>query len=176
MIYLVTDTFPRQQARTQRFTLGVPRSFQVSPDGGRVAFLRSRGGADPVTCLWVLDVASGEERLIADPAEISPGSEADREEKARRERSRERASGIVSFAADAGLRTVAFGLGGRVYAGGPDRRGWPRPGSRPGLAGTRGRSEAGPGRAAGRLRARRRAPGDRLGQRAGHRGRGAGTR
>jgi dipeptidyl-peptidase-4 len=116
MIYLVTDSFPRQQARTQRFTLGVPRSFQVSPDGGRVAFLRSRGGADPVTCLWVLDVASGEERLIADPAEISPGSEADPEEKARRERSRERASGIVSFAADAGLRTVAFVLGGRVYA------------------------------------------------------------
>jgi dipeptidyl-peptidase 4 len=98
MIDLVTDTFPRQQARTQRFTLGVPRSFQVSPDGGRVAFLRSRGGADPVTCLWVLDVASGEERLIADPAEISPGSEAGPEEKARRERSRERASGIVSFA------------------------------------------------------------------------------
>jgi dipeptidyl-peptidase-4 len=116
MIYLVIDSFPRQQARTQRFTLGVPRSFQVSPDGGRVAFLRSRGGADPVTCLWVLDVASGEERLIADPAEISPGSEADPEEKARRERSRERASGIVSFAADAGLRTVAFVLGGRVYA------------------------------------------------------------
>src|SRR6185437_6821389 len=116
MIDLVTDTFSRQQARTQRFTLGVPRSFQVSPDGDRVAFLRSRGGADPVTCLWVLDVASGEERLIADPAEISPGREADPEEKASRERSRERASGIVSFAADAGLRTVAFGLGGRVYA------------------------------------------------------------
>ena len=115
MIYLVTDTFPRQQARTQRFTLGVPRSFQVSADGSRVAFLRSRGGADPVTCLWVLDVATGEEHLIADPAEISPGSEADPEEKARRERSRERASGVVSFAADAGLRTAAFGLGGRVY-------------------------------------------------------------
>jgi hypothetical protein len=34
MIYLVTgtDTFPRQQARTRRFTLGVPRSFQISPD------------------------------------------------------------------------------------------------------------------------------------------------
>src|SRR5262249_24615150 len=85
------------------------------PDGDRVAFLRSRGGADPVTCLWVLDVATGEERLIADPAEISPASEADPEEKTRRERSRERASGIVSFAADAGLRTVAFGLGGPVY-------------------------------------------------------------
>ena len=115
MIYLVADTFPRQQARTQRFTLGVPRSFQISPDGSRVAFLRSRGGADPVTCLWVLDVATAEERLVADPAELGTG-EADPEEKARRERFRERASGIVSFAADAALRTAAFGLGGRVYA------------------------------------------------------------
>jgi dipeptidyl-peptidase 4 len=114
MICRVTDTFPRQQARTQRFTLGVPRSFQVSPDGTRVAFLRSRNGTDPVTCLWVLDVAAGQERLVADPAELGTG-EVDPEEKARRERFRERASGIVSFAADAALRTAAFGLGGRVY-------------------------------------------------------------
>ncbi len=123
------DGFARQLARTQRFTLGVPRSFQVSPDGRRVAFLRSRGGADPVTCLWVLDVGSGQERLVADPAEIGAGGEPDPAEKARRERSRERASGIVSFAADAGLRTAAFGLDGRVYtadltAGPP---GHPRP-------------------------------------------------
>jgi dipeptidyl-peptidase-4 len=116
MIYLVTDTFPRQHARTQRFTLGVPRSFQISPDGGRVAFLRSRGGTDPVTCLWVLDVATAEERLVADPAELGTGGETDPEEKARRERFRERASGIVAFAADASLRTAAFGLDGRVFA------------------------------------------------------------
>ena len=42
----MTDSFPRQQARTQGFSLGVPRSFQISPDGSRVAFLRSRGGGD----------------------------------------------------------------------------------------------------------------------------------
>jgi dipeptidyl-peptidase 4 len=61
-IQLVIDSFPAQLARTQRFTLGVSRSFQISPDGGRVALLRSRGGADPLTCLWVLDVADGRER------------------------------------------------------------------------------------------------------------------
>ena len=44
---LVIDSIPAQLARTQRFTLGVPRSFQISPDGSRVVFLRSRGGADP---------------------------------------------------------------------------------------------------------------------------------
>ena len=48
----MTESFPRQQARTRRFTLGVPRSFRISPDGSRVAFLRSKTGTDPVTCLW----------------------------------------------------------------------------------------------------------------------------
>jgi hypothetical protein len=62
-IQLVIDSFPAQLARTQQFTLGLPRSYQIVPDGSRVAFLRSRGGADPLTCLWVLDVADGRERL-----------------------------------------------------------------------------------------------------------------
>jgi hypothetical protein len=44
----VTDTLPAQLIRTQRFTLGAARSFQISPDGGRVAFLRSGGGGDPL--------------------------------------------------------------------------------------------------------------------------------
>jgi len=44
---LVIDSFPDQLARTQRFTLAVPRSFQISPDGSRAAFLRTRCGADP---------------------------------------------------------------------------------------------------------------------------------
>ncbi len=111
----MTDTFPRQHARTQGFTLGVPRSFQISPDGGTVAFLRSQDGADAVTCLWALDVAAGQERLIADPARIDAGGTVDPAEKARRERSRERASGIVGFATDGGFRIAAFGLAGKVY-------------------------------------------------------------
>ena len=49
----MTDSFPRQQARTQRFTLGVPRNLTVSSDGTRVAFLRSGGPEDSVTALWV---------------------------------------------------------------------------------------------------------------------------
>ena len=62
---MTRDSFPRQQARTRRFTLGAPRSFSVSPDDARVVFLRSRAGDDPVNCLWVLDVATGTERLVA---------------------------------------------------------------------------------------------------------------
>jgi dipeptidyl-peptidase-4 len=115
----MTDSFPRQQARTRNFTLGAPRNFQVSPDGGTVAFLRSPGGADPVTALWALDVASGTERLIADPARLAGFGAADDElEKARRERVRERAAGIVGFATDAAFTVAAFTLAGRVYLAG----------------------------------------------------------
>jgi len=52
-----SDTFPRQQARTQRFTLGAPRNITVSADGERVIFLRSASGSDSTNALWVLDVA-----------------------------------------------------------------------------------------------------------------------
>jgi dipeptidyl-peptidase-4 len=116
---LMTDSFPRQQARTQRFALGVPRSFQISPDGRRIAFLRSKTGTDPVGCLWLFDVETGRDQLIADPALISPGGEQlDQAEKARRERARERAGGIVGFATDAQLKIAAFALSGQLHAAG----------------------------------------------------------
>ena len=112
----MTDSFPRQVARTMGFSLGAPRSFQLSPDGETVIFLRSRGGADPVTCLWALDVSTGQERLIADPNALgAAGAQDDAIERARRERVRERASGIVGFATDGNCKTAAFTLGGLVY-------------------------------------------------------------
>src|SRR5215471_12342984 len=103
----MTDSFPRQQARTQGFSLGAPRSFQISPDGSRVGFLRSQGGTDPVTCLWVLDTDTGRERLAADPAAIGAAAALTDQDKAIRERTRERASGIVAFATDAPLTVAA---------------------------------------------------------------------
>jgi dipeptidyl-peptidase-4 len=115
----MTESFPRQQARTKRFSLGVPRAFRVSPGGGRVVFLRSRSGTDPVTCLWVLDVASGAERLVADPDVLGGVGTAENlppEERARRERVREQASGIVAYATDAAGETAVFTLSGQVYA------------------------------------------------------------
>ena len=56
----MADTFPRQSARTQRFTLGAPRDVTVSALGDRVAFLRSSGPEDPVTSLWAIDLPDGE--------------------------------------------------------------------------------------------------------------------
>ena len=114
-------TFPRQHARTQRLTLGEPRNIVVSPDGGRVVFCRSAAGDDPVNCLWVFDVASGTERLVADPRRLLGDvdeSALPAEERARRERTREGAGGIVSFATDRAATVCAFALGGRLFVAG----------------------------------------------------------
>jgi dipeptidyl-peptidase 4 len=113
----MTESFPRQEARTRRFSLGVPRAFRVSPDGARVVYLRTRDGADPVTCLWVLDVDRGIERLAADPRTLFDGLEdLPPQERARRERVREQASGIVAYATDQAVTVAAFALSGQVYA------------------------------------------------------------
>ncbi|MEJ2865689.1 S9 family peptidase [Actinomycetospora flava] len=111
------SSFPRRQAATRRFTLGAPRRPTVSPDGGRVVFLRSRAGDDPVTCLWLLDVASGEEHLLVDPLTLDVPGEEDLppEERARRERVREQSGGVVEYALDAAARLAVFVLSGRAF-------------------------------------------------------------
>ncbi|MEU2722356.1 S9 family peptidase [Streptomyces smyrnaeus] len=113
----MATTFPRQHARTHRFTLGAPRSFTVAPDGSRVAFLRSRSGSDLAHLLWVRDVASGEERIAADPEELLGGAaeELSPEERARRERSREGTAGVVGYATDSSMKMAAFALSGRLF-------------------------------------------------------------
>ncbi|MGW7519518.1 alpha/beta fold hydrolase [Streptomyces sp. NPDC054796] len=109
--------FPRQFARTRRFSLGTVRHPRVSSDGARVLFLRTGGGADPVGRLWVWE--DGAERLLADPRALTvpsgpgPVTEAER---SRRERLREQTEGVTSYAADADARLVAFALGGALWA------------------------------------------------------------
>lgn len=121
----MSDTFPRQYARTQRLTLGEPRNITVSPDGQRAVFLRSRAGDDPVNCLWVQDLRAGTERLVADPLVLFSAGEADEagedlppEERARRERMREGASGITAYATDEQVKVTAFALAGRLFVAG----------------------------------------------------------
>ncbi|MDP9417636.1 MAG: S9 family peptidase, partial [Actinomycetota bacterium] len=110
-------SYPRLSARTQRFTLGAPRGFTLAPDGGRVAFLRSRSGTDRVTCLWSYDVTTGRETLVADPRALLDSGEEDLspEERARRERAREGAAGIVGYATDEAVRVAAFALSSRLF-------------------------------------------------------------
>ena len=117
----MSDTFPRQYARTQRLTLGEPRNLVVAPDGSRVVFARSRAGDDPVNCLWVLDTADGSERLVADPITLLGAHDDENlpaEERARRERMREGASGVTAYATDREARVCAFALSGRLFVAG----------------------------------------------------------
>ncbi|MER7774036.1 prolyl oligopeptidase family serine peptidase [Streptomyces sp. NPDC096191] len=113
-----SDSFPKRHARTQRFTLGAPRSFTVAPDGSRVAFLRSGTGTDRANSLWVLDIDGGKERVAADPRALLGGAEEalSPEERARRERSREGGAGIVGYATDSAVELASFALSGRLFA------------------------------------------------------------
>lgn len=109
------QSFPRHSARTQGFTLGAPRNFTVTPGGESVLFLRSSGGTDRSNALWALDLASGQERVVADPGSLLATDEVSPEEQARRERLRERASGITGYALDGSGRRAVFGLSGRAF-------------------------------------------------------------
>ncbi|PXY28213.1 S9 family peptidase [Prauserella muralis] len=109
-------SFLRRQARTQRFTLGAPKEFRVSPDGSRLLFLRAESGTDRRNSLWSLDLASGAEWKVVDATELLPGEEElPPEERARRERARESAGGVVGYAVDDAFTVAAFSLSGKLY-------------------------------------------------------------
>jgi dipeptidyl-peptidase-4 len=101
---------PSQLVRTRRFTLGVPEQFTVALDGAAVLFLRSRSGDDPVTRLWALDLDSGRERLLADPAELlggpAPGTGTG---------GSGRGTGIGGYATDLAGGLAAFALAGGLW-------------------------------------------------------------
>ena len=109
-----TDEFPRQFARTGRFSFGVPRDFTVTPRG--VLFQRSASGSSPRPLLW--RYRDGREQVVADLAGLSAYA-ADRE------------GGLVACAAAAGC--------GWPRSAGPGRAAcrWP------GRCGTRGRRRTG---------------------------------
>jgi len=109
-------SFPRQHARTQRFTLGAPRTFTVAPDGSHVLFLRVASATSRANGLWALDPATGTEALVADPAVLLTDPEdLSPQERARRERSRESGAGIVGYAVDSAARQAVFALSGRLF-------------------------------------------------------------
>jgi dipeptidyl-peptidase-4 len=105
----VSESYPRQAARTRNFNLGLPRAFRIASDGSRVAFLRTRSGDDPVAGIRVLDVEAGTEREVFHPAPTD--ARLTREEIDRRERSGEKQGGVTSFDADRDLRTAVFVAG-----------------------------------------------------------------
>ncbi|MGH3519108.1 MAG: prolyl oligopeptidase family serine peptidase [Haloechinothrix sp.] len=115
---MTTEDLPflRKLARTQRFTLGAPKEFQVSPDGSRVVFLRTGDGYDRKHSLWSIDLATGSESKVVDAARLLPGEEElSAEERARRERSRESGDGVVRYAVDDACAIAAFSLSGKLF-------------------------------------------------------------
>lgn len=113
-----TETsFPRLSARTARFTLGTPRVVGFARAGATLVFLRSRSGTDRTGLLWALDLGTGAESLLADPADVLAGGreELSAAELSRRERSREGGAGIVSAALDATGDSVVFALSSRLF-------------------------------------------------------------
>ncbi|XTZ15871.1 prolyl oligopeptidase family serine peptidase [Micromonospora echinospora] len=111
--------YPELAARTRRFSHGAPRAVTVADDGSRVVFLRSAGPQDPADALWLLDVASGEERLVAEPAALlgdgAAAGDLPAAERALRERLRLSAGGIGSYATDPAARVAVFTLAGRLF-------------------------------------------------------------
>ena len=101
------EEYPRQVARTRGFSLGVP-AFTVSPEGERVVYLRTKTGDDPVSCLWVFEVEGAKERFVFDPGEEEGEQDLTEAEIARRERARERSSGVTAYATDESVRRAVF--------------------------------------------------------------------
>lgn len=114
----MTVSYPRLAARTLRFTLGIPRTITVSPDGRTVRFIRTPDGVTRTGQLWELDVASGTESLLVDPVALlgEGGEQLSAEERSRRERSRESAAGLVGYDVDDTGRWACFALSGGLWA------------------------------------------------------------
>ena len=100
MPYVPIPPLLEQLIRTDRFTNGVPTHLALTPDGATVLFLRSRAGDDPVACLWVLDLDSGVERLVADPVSLCPQAPV----------------GIGSYATSRNADLTTFVLAGELWA------------------------------------------------------------
>jgi dipeptidyl-peptidase-4 len=108
----------RRYARSGRFQLGRPRNLTLATGPDRLIFVRALKPDSLDTGLWALDLRSGQERLLADPAALLDGQPetVPAAELRRRERMREWARGIVAYSTDAAARTAVFALSGRLFA------------------------------------------------------------
>ena len=79
-----------------------------------VLFLQSSGGSDPVNSLWCVERGAANPRMLFDAAPAETGELTDAE-RARRERAREQAAGVVSYTTDQGGARAFFVLGGALH-------------------------------------------------------------
>ncbi len=103
-------------AATDRFRSGQPRTPVVTPDGREVLFLRS-GPRDRMNTLWSLDLRTGRERELLSAGALLHGAPETLSvaERARRERLRLSARGLVSFSLARDGRRVLVPFSGRLF-------------------------------------------------------------
>ncbi|MEM9613541.1 MAG: prolyl oligopeptidase family serine peptidase [Actinomycetota bacterium] len=111
------EEFPLRYATTSRLSAGAPRTFVLPATGNSVLFCRSNGPDDNTLALWSLDIATGSERLLLDPAALGTGDDADLPpaERARRERAREAGSGVVAYTIDEKATVACCAIGGSLF-------------------------------------------------------------
>ncbi|KRA56759.1 peptidase S9 [Caulobacter sp. Root655] len=92
------------------------KGVALSPDGKRVTYLKAKPEAANVQDLWAADVKGGEPYRMIDSAALSSGAkELSEAEKARRERARVSARGIVEYSWDQQGRFILVPLDGDLY-------------------------------------------------------------
>ncbi len=97
-------------------TGAAPRSVKISPDGQWVTFLKGRADDQSRLDLWAYRVSDGSVHRLVDSKALSGGVEKlSDEEKARRERMRLFAKGIVSYFWGDDGHTLLFPLAGDVF-------------------------------------------------------------
>ncbi len=110
------SAFLEQYASTYHFALGKPTGIRVTPAGDAVLFLRSapRGF---VQDLYTFDTATGREHVLLTAGGILRGAheKLSADERARRERMRQAARGIVSYQLSEDGRRILIPLAGRVF-------------------------------------------------------------
>ncbi|HEX8876807.1 MAG TPA: prolyl oligopeptidase family serine peptidase [Phycisphaerales bacterium] len=113
-----SDEFLELFSKTNRFRLGEPGGFKITPDGKHVLFLRSEGPTSFSQELWLFDVEAGKERKLLNAHAILGGKEEklSAEELARRERTRSSSRGIASFQISKDGKLLLIPLSGKLYA------------------------------------------------------------
>jgi dipeptidyl-peptidase-4 len=92
------------------------KGVALSPDGKRVTYLKAKPEAANIQDLWAADVKGGEPYRLIDSAALSSGTkELSEAEKARRERTRTSARGIIEYSWDKEGRFILVPLDGDLY-------------------------------------------------------------
>jgi dipeptidyl-peptidase 4 len=93
-----------------------PRSLSMAPDGSRVTYLKGKAEDANRLDLWEYHIKEAKHRLLVDADSLLTGTETlSDEEKARRERLRLFASGIISYSWAKNSDALLFPLNGDLY-------------------------------------------------------------